>query len=69
MEGQFRVVPFKNKLNEKDNNILINYMFLGRAQCELQLSVQDAKGKQHLFYNFNHFLSELVRGKLQNAQS
>ena len=56
MEGRFRLVRLKNKLNEKDNNILINYMFLGRVQCELQLSVQDTKGKAKNYYDFNHFL-------------
>lgn len=57
------MVRLKNKLNQKDNNVLINYMFLGRVQCELQLSVQQTKGKAKDYYNFNHFLYQLIRGK------
>lgn len=63
MENKFKLVRLKNKLNQKDNNILINYMFLGKVQCELQLSIQDMKGKEKNYYNFNHFIYELIRGK------
>lgn len=53
----------KNKLDQKDNNILINYMFLGKVQCELQLSIQEMKNKEKNYYNFSHFVYELTRGK------
>lgn len=43
MEKYFKLVRIKNKLESKDNNILINYMFMGRVQCELQLSIQELK--------------------------
>jgi hypothetical protein len=33
MEGKFKLVRIKNKLSQKDNNILINYMFMGKVQC------------------------------------
>lgn len=45
MQNKFKLVRVKNKMNQKDNNILINYMFLGRVQCQLQLSIQQMKGK------------------------
>lgn len=32
-EKKFKLVRIKNKLNDKDNNILINYMFMGKVQC------------------------------------
>jgi hypothetical protein len=63
MKDKFRLVRVKNKLNQKDNNILINYMFLGKVQCELQLSIQDMKEKDKNYYAFSHFLYELTRGK------
>lgn len=57
------MVRLKNKLDQKDNNILINYMFLGKVQCELQLSIQEIKNKEKNYYNFSHFVYELTRGK------
>lgn len=59
----FQLVNIKNKLDTKDNNILINYLFMGKLQVELQMSVQQMKSKEENYYNFNHFLYELKRGK------
>lgn len=53
----------KNKLDTKDNNILINYLFMGKVQCELQMSIQKMASKEENYYNFSHFLYELTRGK------
>ena len=53
----------KNKLDSKDNNILINYLFMGKIQCELQMSVQKMAGKELNYYSFSHFLYELSRGE------
>lgn len=64
MEGKFKLVRIKNKLNMKDNNVLINYMFMGKVQCELQLSVQKMDDKDKHYYEFCHFLYQLTRGKL-----
>jgi hypothetical protein len=63
MEGKFKLVRIKDKLNQKDNNVLINYMFMGKVQCELQLSIQDMEKKDKNYYAFTHFLYELTRGK------
>lgn len=63
MIGKFKLVRVKNKLDQKDNNILINYMFLGKVQCQLQLSIQEIKTKEKNYYNFSHFVYELTRGK------
>ena len=56
MEGKFKLVRIKNKLNMRDNNVLINYMFMGKVQCELQISVQKMNDKDKHYYEFNHFL-------------
>lgn len=45
MRGKFKLVRIKNKLDDPANNIIINYLFLGKIQCELQLSIQEPKGK------------------------
>ena len=45
MKGKFKLVRIKNKLDDPASNIMINYLFMGKVQCELQLSIQDAKGK------------------------
>jgi hypothetical protein len=50
MEGKFKLVRIKNKLNMKDNNVLINYMFMGKVQSELQLSVQKMGDKEKHYY-------------------
>ena len=33
MEGKFKLVRIKNKLDDPANNIIINYLFLGKVQC------------------------------------
>ena len=56
MESKFKLVRIKNKLDNPANNILINYLFMGKVQCELQLSIQDQKGKEKNYYAFSHFV-------------
>ena len=63
MSGKFKLVRIKNKLDDPANNIMINYLFMGKVQCELQLSIQEPKGKQKNYYTFSHFVYELIRGK------
>jgi len=59
----FELVRIKNKLDTKENNILVNYLFMGKVQCELQMSIQKMASKEQKYCNFNHFLYELTRGK------
>ena len=33
MKDKFRLMRIKNKLDERDNNIIINYLFMGKIQC------------------------------------
>lgn len=63
MKGKFKLIRIKNKLDESANNIIINYLFMGWVQCELQLSIQEPKDKQKNYYTFSHFVYELTRGK------
>jgi hypothetical protein len=63
MERKFKLVKIKNKLNQKGNNILINYMLLNKVQCELQVSIQKMPKKDKNYYAMSHFLYELTRGK------
>jgi hypothetical protein len=63
MHGKFKLVRIKNKLDDPANNIMVNYLFMGKVQCEMQLSIQEAKGKEKNYYTFSHFVYELVRGK------
>jgi hypothetical protein len=63
MRGKFKLVRIKNKLDEPANNIMVNYLFMGKVQCELQLSIQEARGKEKNFYILSHFVYELTRGK------
>ena len=63
MEGKFKLVRIKNKLDEPASNIMVNYLFMGRVQCELQLSIQDLKDKEKTYFTFSHFVYELTRGK------
>jgi hypothetical protein len=63
MRGKFKLIRIKNKLDLPANNIMVNYLFMGKVQCEMQLSVQEPKGKEKNYYTFSHFVYELVRGK------
>ena len=57
MQGKFKLVRIKNKLDEPSNNIMINYLFMGKIQCELQLSIQkSSEGKEKNYYTFSHFV-------------
>jgi uncharacterized protein YjaZ len=62
-ELEFKIVRIKNKLDENDNNIIINFKFLGKIICELQLSAQQCSKKLKNNYVFSHYLYELTRGK------
>lgn len=33
MKGKFKLVRIKNKLDTPANNIIINYLFMGKVQC------------------------------------
>ena len=33
MKGKFKLVRIKNKLDESTNNIMVNYLFMGKVQC------------------------------------
>lgn len=63
MKGKFKLIRIKSKLDDPANNIMINYLFMGKVQCELQLSIQEPKGKAKNYYTFSHFVYELTRGK------
>jgi hypothetical protein len=63
MRGKFKLVRIKNKLESPANNIIVNYLFMGKMQCELQLSIQEPRGKQKNYYAFSHFIYELIRGQ------
>ena len=56
MHDKFKLVRIKNKLDQPANNIIINYLFMGKVQCELQLSIQNIKGKEKKYYSFSHFI-------------
>jgi hypothetical protein len=62
VRGKFKLLRIKNKLDDPANNIMINYVFMGRVQCELQLSIQESKGKEKSYHTFSHFVYELTRG-------
>jgi hypothetical protein len=61
-ESVFRLIRIKDKLDDKDNNIIVNYLFMGKVECELQLSIQELNKKEKHNYTFSHFLYELTRG-------
>jgi hypothetical protein len=63
LENSFKLVRFRNKLNQRDQNVLINFMFMGKVLCELQLSIQKTVSKDKNYYELCHFLYELTRGK------
>ena len=33
MRGKFKLVRIRNNLDEPTNNVLINYLFMGKVQC------------------------------------
>jgi hypothetical protein len=63
LQGRFKLVRIKNKLDDPANNIIVNYLFMGKVQCELQLSIQEPRGKEKNYHTFSHFVYELMRGK------
>lgn len=66
MKNKFKLVRVKNKLDEPSNNLIVNYLFMGKVQCELQLSVSESKGKEKGYYTFSHFVYELTRGRFSS---
>ena len=43
MKDKFRLVRIKNKLDDPANNVMVNYLFMGKVLCELQLSTQEQR--------------------------
>ena len=62
MNKKFKLVRIKNKLSESAQNIIINYLFMNKIQCELQLSIQEMSTKSKNNYLMSHFVYELTRG-------
>ena len=58
IKKSFRIIEIKDKLAEKDNNVLINYEFMGELQCELQIMLQSSSSskKEEMYNDYNHFL-------------
>jgi hypothetical protein len=55
------VLRIKNRLNDNNNDIMIN-LFFEKMVCEIQLAVQTNTSKFiECSNNFNHFLYELER--------
>ena len=40
LKGKFKLVRIKNRLDEHANDVMINYLFDGKVQCEMQVSIQ-----------------------------
>ena len=55
IKKNFSLLRIKNKLNDPANNIMINYLFMGKIQCELQLSIQKPSETFKNYYAFSHF--------------
>jgi hypothetical protein len=63
-----KIIRVKNRLEAKDNDILMNVLFMNKIQCEFQLSLisdysAEAK-KQKKTNEFNHYLYEISRSML-----
>ena len=57
-----KIIKIKNRMFQKDNDILINLFFKSKVICELQLSIfKQQKKKERLYGDFNHFIYELKR--------
>lgn len=59
-----RIVRIKNRLEKKDNDVLINLYFMDRIECELQLSIKTHHSRHQDHSAFNHFLYEVIRSQL-----
>ena len=57
-----KIVKIKNRLDDNNNDILINFFFKNTITCELQLAIfKETNKKEKLYSQFNHFLYELKR--------
>ena len=55
----------KNRLETENNDILINFFFGCKAECELQLSVLSSEKKDEKNSSkFSHLIYEIVRAEL-----
>jgi hypothetical protein len=60
-----KIVRIKNRLGTENNDILINFFFGGKAECELQLSVLSPEKKDEKNSSkFSHLIYEIVRAEL-----
>ena len=60
-----KISRIKNRLETENNDILINFFFGNKAECELQLSVLSLEKKQEQNNSkFSHLIYEIVRAEL-----
>ena len=61
-----KLVRIKNRLDTENNDIIINYFFAGKVECELQLSVLTAEQNvtEKNTYLFSHLIYEILRAEL-----
>jgi hypothetical protein len=60
-----KVVRVKNRLEKENNDILVNFLFGGKAECEMQLSVANSEKKyEKNISKFSHLIYEFVRAEL-----
>lgn len=52
-----KIVKIKNRLDDNNNDILINFFFKNTILCELQLAIfKETNKKEKLYSQFSHFL-------------
>jgi hypothetical protein len=60
-----KIIRIKDRLDKKDNDVLINLYFMDKVECEMQLSIKGLYNKgEKDFSNFNHFIYEIIRSEL-----
>ena len=65
-----KLIKVKDRLNTPNKDISLNFMFMDKVVCELQLVTgvvgpkeKDKKTKSSFYNNFNHLLYELERAE------
>lgn len=59
-----KIIKLKNRLEDNNNDILLNIFFKEKVICEIQLGIfKEVNKKESLYSQFNHFLYELKRSE------
>ena len=63
MQEKIRITRIKDQLRSSEGNVVINYIFMGKVECQLEISLDEAKGREKSKDVFRKLIEDISSGK------